>query len=360
MNKTAGVLKRIVYGGVLVACASTMADARTSRALPDMTATLHEQRVESASIAVIRKGRIVSTGAWGMAGPDRAATVSTPYNLASLTKPLTAEVILRLVSAGKLSLDEPMDRYWSDPDLSRDPRRMKLTVRMALSHRTGLPNWRDATGLAFDHDPDTTTSYSGEGYQYAARYAEHRTGQSFEALAGRWLFTPAHMRASGYVSAQGATEPIAAPYDDAGKPLPAEPVTRYNAADLAHATARDYARFLIDARNDRGLVATVSAQRSRSQADLTPETCAGTKAATCPSWTGFGLGWQLLGFPDGTTMLHTGKDAGAFTFAAIDRVSGDGIVILTNSDNGWRIILPVLERTGSDPKLIAFLRGQMN
>ena len=66
MNKTAGVLKRIVYGGVLVACASTMADARTSHALPDMTATLHEQRVESASIAVIRKGRIVSTGAWGL------------------------------------------------------------------------------------------------------------------------------------------------------------------------------------------------------------------------------------------------------------------------------------------------------
>ncbi len=87
-------------------------------------------------------------------------------------------------SAGTLSLDEPMDRYWSDPDLSRDPRRMKLTVRMALSHRTGLPNWRDAKGLAFDHDPGTTTGYSGEGYQYAARYAEHRTGQSFETLAG--------------------------------------------------------------------------------------------------------------------------------------------------------------------------------
>ena len=361
MINTVSVLKQAVYGGLiaLTACAFT-ADARTISVLPDMTATLREQRVESASIAVIRNGRIVSTEAWGMAGPNRAATASTPYNLASLTKPLTAEVILRLVSAGKLSLDEPMDRYWSDPDLSGDPRRMKLTVRMALSHRTGLPNWRDAKGLAFDHDPGTTTGYSGEGYQYAARYAEHRTGQSFETLAHRWLFAPAHMRASGYVSAQGETVPIAVPYDEAGKPLPVERMTRYNAADLAHATARDYARFLIDARNDRGLSASVAAERSISQADLTPETCAGSKAATCPPWTGFGLGWQLLGFPDGTTMLHTGKDAGAFTFAAIDRASGDGIVILTNSDNGWRVILPILERTGSDPKLIAFLRGQMN
>lgn len=361
MSNTVRVLKRTIYGGLtaLVACASAT-DARTNGALPDITATLREQRVESASIAVIRNGRIASTGAWGMAGPNRAATVSTPYNLASLTKPLTAEVILRLVSAGKLSLDEPMDRHWSDPDLSRDPRRMKLTVRMALSHLTGLPNWRDAKGLAFDHDPGTTTGYSGEGYQYAARYAERRTGQSFETLAGRWLFGPARMRASGYVSAQGATMPIAVPYDDVGKPLPVERVTRYNAADLAHATARDYARFLIEARNDWSLVPTVAAERSKSQADLKLEICAGTKAITCPPWTGFGLGWQLLGFPDGTTMLHTGKDAGAFTFAAINRVSGDGIVILTNSDNGWRIILPVLERTGSDPKLIAFLRGQIN
>ncbi|MEK7456597.1 MAG: serine hydrolase domain-containing protein [Pseudomonadota bacterium] len=217
---------------------------------------------------------------------------------------------------------------------------VKLTVRMALSHQTGLPNWRDAKGLAFDHDPGTTTGYSGEGYQYAARYAERRTGQSFETLAGRWLFAPARMRASGYVSAQGATMPIAVPYDDVGKPLPVARVTRYNAADLAHATARDYARFLVDARNDRGLISPVSAERSKSQADLTPEICVGTKATTCPPWTGFGLGWQLLGFPDGKTMLHTGKDAGAFTFAAIDRVSGDGIVILTNSDNGWRIRSP--------------------
>lgn len=343
----------------LVACAS-VADAGTHTGLPDMTTTLREQRVESASVAVIRAGQIVSTGAWGMAGPNRPATASTPYNLASLTKPLTAEVILRLVSAGRLSLDEPMDRYWSDPNLSRDPRRMKLTVRMALSHQTGLPNWRDAKGLAFDHDPGTTIGYSGEGYQYAARYAEHRSGHLFEKLAARWLFAPAHLQASGYVSGQGETVPMAVPYDAAGKPLPVERVTRYNAADLAHATARDYARFLINARNDKGMVASVAAERSRLQADLTPQICAGSKVASCPPWTGFGLGWQLLGFPDGTTMLHTGKDAGAFTFAAIDRASGDGVVILTNSDNGWRVILPILERTVSDPKLIAFLRGQMN
>jgi CubicO group peptidase (beta-lactamase class C family) len=360
-NKVAALLKRTVLCGAVSALAqASLAKAGSGVPLPDMTQTLREHPVESASVALIRNGRIVAAEAWGMAGPDRAATVATRYNLASLTKPLTAEIILRLVSAGKLSLDEPMDAYWSDPDLASDPRRKSLTVRMALSHRTGLPNWRDARGLAFDHDPGTTTGYSGEGYQYAARYAERRTGQSFEALAERWLFAPAHMRASGYVSTQGVSGLFATPYDDTGKTLPVEPVTHYNAADLAHATASDYARFLIAVWQDKGLSSGVAAERSRSQADLYPQTCGGAKATTCPPWIGFGLGWQLLGFPDGTTLLHTGKDAGAFTFAAIDRAYGDGIVILTNSDNGWRIILPLLERTRSNPELIDFLRGQMD
>lgn len=361
MNNTASRwVKRATLGGAAALLAGASAVQAAPRvALPDMTETLREHRVESASVALVRNGRIVATGAWGTAAPNRKATVATRYNLASLTKPLTAEVILRGVTAGQLSLDTPIDAVWSDPDLAGDPRRKALTVRLALSHRTGLPNWRGAGGLAFEHDPGTVTGYSGEGYQYAARYAEHRTGQSFEVLAGRWLFAPTRMRATGYVSAQGRPGPVATPYDSAGQPLPVEPVTRYNAADLAHSTAADYARFLVAVRHDRGLSAWVAAERNRSQADLHADTCDGAKAASCPPWTGFGLGWQLLGFPGGTTMLHTGKDAGAFTFAAIDRARGDGIVILTNSDNGWRVILPLLERTGSDPRLIAFLRGQM-
>lgn len=352
--------KLFIIGMMSIVATTSQAHSTPQTTLPDMTETLRTEHVESASVAVIRHGRIVSEGAWGTAGPNRPATVQTPYNLASLTKPLTAEVILRLISANKWSLDESMDRYWSDPDLSRDTRRMKLTVRLALSHRTGFPNWRDGAGLVFDHDPGTVVGYSGEGYQYAARYAERRTGQSFEALAEKWLFAPAKMQTSGYISAQGASQPLATAYDANGRPLESEPVTHYNAADLAHATAVDYARFLISTRSDKRLSSSIAAERNRLQADLKPAICAGARATTCPEWTGFGLGWQLLGFSDGTTMLHTGKDAGAFTFAAINRKSGDGIVILTNSDNGWRVILPILERTKSDPKLIAFLHGQMN
>lgn len=336
------------------------AQTRTSDILPDLTPVLRAQHVESVSVAVIRNGRIVSRGAWGMAAPNRPATIDTTYNLASLTKPLTAEVVLRMTSAGRLSLDDAMARCWSDPDLAQDPRRFVLTPRMALSHRSGFPNWRAESGLAFDHPPGEVWGYSGEGYQYVARYAAARSGQAFERLAQRWLFGPVRMRHTGYLTDQNAAGPEAVAFDGDGKPLPVTPVTRYNAADLAHATAEDYARFMVEVMQDRGLTPAIAAERNRSQADLTSMNCAGAKAAACPPWVGYGLGWQLLGFASGTVMMHTGKDPGVFTFAMIDRGRNDGVVILTNSDHGWRMILPVLEATQANPEVIAYLRAQMN
>ena len=138
--------------------------------------------------------------AYGEAAPGVSASNTTLYNIASLSKPISAEVILRLASAGKLSLDEPMWRYWIDPDLAADPRAKLLTPRMALDHQTGFANWRRETGgrLALIRDPGTAFGYSGEGYQYVARFAEKKTGQPFEKLAQTLVFDPAGMTRTAY------------------------------------------------------------------------------------------------------------------------------------------------------------------
>jgi CubicO group peptidase (beta-lactamase class C family) len=107
----------------------------------------------------------------------------TLYPVASLTKPITAEVILRLASAGKLSLDEPISRYWFDPDIKDDLWSL-LTPRLCLTHQAGFPNWRYQTKnkLVFQFESGTRTGYSGEGHEYVARFAEKKTGQSLEGL----------------------------------------------------------------------------------------------------------------------------------------------------------------------------------
>src|SRR5258708_4844696 len=71
----------------------------------DIPKLLAEHKTPSVSIAQIRGGKVVLTAAYGAQSPGVPATTASLYNIASLTKPLTAEVILRLASKGRLGLD---------------------------------------------------------------------------------------------------------------------------------------------------------------------------------------------------------------------------------------------------------------
>jgi CubicO group peptidase (beta-lactamase class C family) len=51
-------------------------------------------------------------------------------------------VTLKLVSQGKWNLDEPIYKYWTDPDVAKDPNSKILTTRHLLSHQSGFKNWR--------------------------------------------------------------------------------------------------------------------------------------------------------------------------------------------------------------------------
>ena len=104
----------------------------------------------AAALLVGQREKVLFRRAYGRLGygeQEPATTEQTRFDIASLTKPLTAEIVLRMVSQRRLSLDEAMDAYWREPDLAQDPRRHLLTARLALSHRTGLPNWRADSGL---------------------------------------------------------------------------------------------------------------------------------------------------------------------------------------------------------------------
>jgi CubicO group peptidase (beta-lactamase class C family) len=107
---------------------------------------LKEFNVSSASIAYIDSGKIALTAYYGDQVPGGPpANEKTLYNVASLTKPITAEVILRMSSEQKLSLDEPLSPFWIDPDIKDNPWTKLLTPRICLSHQTGFTNWRYQT-----------------------------------------------------------------------------------------------------------------------------------------------------------------------------------------------------------------------
>jgi CubicO group peptidase (beta-lactamase class C family) len=103
---------------------------------------MQENKVNTAGIGVIKNGRLAFSGYYGEQAPGIPASESTRFNIASITKVVTAETILKLVDEGRISLDEPMSTYWIDPDIAGDVRHKTLTPRIALNHTTGFPNWR--------------------------------------------------------------------------------------------------------------------------------------------------------------------------------------------------------------------------
>lgn len=153
---------------------------------------------------------------------------------------------------------------------------------------------------------------------------------------------------------------IAVPMDDSGKTLMSAIGTHFNAADLVYATPLDYATFMVGVLQDRGLSYAIARQRDSVQVSIMGTVCQGVKASSCPPAVGFGLGWEILGFRDATLMMHTGKDDGVFTFAYLNRSTGAGVVIFTNSGNGYKIILPVLEQLNTNSDFVRFLRGQID
>ena len=301
--------------------------------------------VTGVGIAYIEDGKLAWTRFYGDQVPGGPpANDQTLYSIASLTKPITAEIILRLASAGSRELGEPIYRYWTDPDVKDNPWNKLLTPRLCLSHQTGFTNWRYQTGnvLKFQWEPGTRFGYSGEGFDYIAHFAEKRTGKPFEELARAEVFDRIGMKDTSFTPRswwQGRQ----------AKPVESGDRTKWSAADLLRTTAGDYARFIVSIMHNEGVTPAIAEQRltiTRNQ--ITPETSSvfcelASDPKHCTVAAGFGLGWHIVKI-DGTTILdHTGADSDVKTFAFFIPQGRIGAVIFTDGPNvGHQMIDKVL------------------
>jgi CubicO group peptidase (beta-lactamase class C family) len=358
-------LVTVILLALVPSCARGPARAPRASNTPEvnqLTATLDSQapallakyRVPAVGVALIEDGRIVLERVYGKQGPGIPASPTTLFNVASLTKAITAETILRLVAAGQFSLDEPLSRYWVDPDVANDRRHELLTPRISLSHQTGFPNWRSENNggrLAFNFTPGTAFGYSGEGYNYLARFAEKKLGRSFESLAQEYLFDPVGMTSTSYSSRAWMTGRTAIPADTAGnlgKPeIP--PEGKWDAANNVSTTVRDYALFAISVMKGEKLTPALATERLRlHRSSLEGSPCAGKSAdSLCPGSAGLSLGWERFDYPQATVMMHLGGNkrpdgAGESTMVYYYLGTRRGVVILTNGRNGESVNLDIV------------------
>lgn len=318
-------------------------------------AILRATKVPSVSMVVLRQRKPVLTRAWGEQAPDVPATTRTLYNTASLAKPIAAMVILTMVSRGELGLDDRMSDVWTDPDIASDPRTKLLTPRLSLSHQTGFPNWRDGQ-LAFKFDPGTRYAYSGEGIEYLVRYAQKKTGMLLDALAQRYVLKPLGMTSTAHIEQPWFAGRVAQPFDKGKYIAPSMQKVPLGSDDV-FTTPSDYARLLMAVMSGRQLSKAVVAEQRRIQTGDKGTQCPPAIKDRCPARSGFGLGWQVFEFGSKTVMMHTGNDAGEFTFAYAIPSTGEAAVIMTNATNGPMAVIPLIDTLEMDKDFAVYLKG---
>jgi D-alanyl-D-alanine carboxypeptidase len=304
-----------------------------------VAATLAAFDAVGVSVAIAQDGSVVYAKAFGQADlASRRATANTRYAVGSISKQFTVAALLLAQEQGKLSLDDPVAKYY--PDLTRA---REVTIRQLLSHTSGyedyapqdymIPEWEKPTTperllttwakKPLNFDPGTRWQYSNTNYVLAGKIFERASGQELMPYLQRRIFKPLGMRSAADCGVKNAADATAYTRFALG---PARPALRegsgwYFAAGELCMTASDLARWDAGFLNRQILSA-------KSYQEFTHEVKLKNGGATH-----YALGLRL-GEMAGTPMLsHSGEVSGFLAMNSVFPKKKIGIAVLSNEDN---------------------------
>ncbi len=306
---------------------------------------LEETGVPSASVAIVKGGKLVYTHAYGSArlatetSPAAPATPEMRYSIGSISKQFTAAAILMLQEDGKLSLDDPVGKYV--PGLTRGN---EITIRQILSHTSGYQDyWPEDYVMTpmlapesaqqildtwarkpLDFEPGTQWQYSNTNYVIAGRIVEIVAGEPLMDFLVRRIFRPLGMTSVLNSDEAKLTEADAtAYYRHALGPLRVAPKEgrgwMFAAGELAM-TAHDLALW------DESLIAQSILKPESYKQMFTEVKLKDGKG------TGYGLGVDVRDRDGHRSIEHSGEVSG---FVADNKVlvdDGVAVAVLTNQD----------------------------
>src|SRR5438128_5458003 len=241
---------------------------------------MSEGDVPGLSIALIRDAKIYWARGFGFKDINTKAPVdlSTMFEAASLSKPVFAYAVMKMVERGELDLDTPLSKYLP-AYIENDERLNLITAHRVLSHTTGFPNWRQGKSLTIMFTPGERFSYSGEGFVYLQKVVERLTGQPLNGVMRKEVFAPLGMHDSTYVWQDAIESQMAAGHSQAGKAFPQHKGQEANAAATLRTTPTDYAKFVMAMMKGTGLKETTVQQMLTPQVKLDEGcvTCLGRK-----------------------------------------------------------------------------------
>lgn len=351
-----------------------------------MQGMLAEWEIPGATLAIARGKKLVFSRGYGLADaekPDQPMGPGQPMRIASISKPLSATVALRLAQRGELDLDAPA-LAMLDPALAplggdTDPRMAQITVRDLLQHSGGWdrslggdpmfpPFTTDATqgtgpadcaqvirywrSRPLDHAPGQTAVYSNFGYCVLGRVLEAATGQDYGALVqdelaaadfrvlslGRSLVQerlpgePRYHPYPGQDPASSVFDPAeAVPWPDGGFYL--EGMDSHGGWV---SSAPDLVRFA-QRLDRRGCTPGLLRRDQLAQAIAAPD----LPAADTDRW--YGLGWNVRAVAKGHNLWHTGSLPGSVSLL-VRRADGIAWAALFNGrPKDWRGFIEALD-----------------
>lgn len=330
--------------------------------------TLADAHVTGAQIAIVGRGRLVWSAAFGerRRQPSLPMDTETTTWAASITKSVFATYVLQLVERGQFSLDtpvaqllpQPLNTYAPYKDTASlivlDPQWQKVTPRMLLSHTSSLLNFpfiEPDKKLHLHGVPGATYSYSGEGLNILQFVIEQKLGKTLDVLMQDAIFTPHGMKRTGLIYRTEFEANVADRYNAAEAFISQTRRFPARGAGSMTSSAEDLARFSIALLNGRILKSATRQHmlapqiriRSLHQFALKPNEPEGAEAAKVGL--AYGLGWGLLTCtPYGPAFFKEGHGDGAQTYLICFSKRKACMILMTNSDNGELAFRPLMEK----------------
>ena len=222
----------MLFVGFLVSCGvfaqpdiKEKSELNDADKIKNIVASYVANKAFAGSVLVAKSGEIIFQDTYGLAEREKNKIINNHHSfaIASLSKPITAALVLKLVEQGKLDLDATLANYFPEFDSVFGK---NVTLHHLLSHTSGLPNhfvidgWFSAdfhkktseqnfvsliAKLSPVFEPGNDYLYSNLGYFLLGKVIEKATGKSYAANMRNHIFSPLNMTKSGV--AQGFNLP---------------------------------------------------------------------------------------------------------------------------------------------------------
>ncbi len=361
-------LRRFAMLGALWSCSACQRTPHTSvqpsADLPALLTTFDSlrtaARMPGLAVVILRDTTVVASRGFGFAdlARQRPVTPETPFNIASVAKPISAVVALRLVERGQLSLSRPMRQYAGFTEFCSETRSDGGIFFGDFACLDDALTLRHVLSMTMNGAPGARFWYNPPGYSWASRPMAEVTGVTFSTLVDSLVFRPAGMLRSARTNRRLPLSPalaaaLALPYhvDSSGQVVPSDPPPPQGdgAAGGVIASAIDLAHFDVALMNGRLL--NEALRTALWTATVTPD------GRALP----YVLGWFLGEWNGRRLAWHTGLWEGRYSALYLKLLSDvpaerATLILLANSDGvQWpsRLDEAAIERS---PFALHFLR----